>query len=184
MSRLLFTIFSVFFLASCASTTSVIPAAQTAAGALLVVMPLEGEYGTQASDMLAQQLLQEGYRVVERSRIEQVLRELGYSRDFRFDASSLPKIGNHLGVHYIIVGSNTTMGVQRQLEMGGPLYSFDHVNMNLRLVSVSSGEILWAARYGNPMWTSAVSTQGDIQRGAKDLISEFQRTYSARLQCK
>ena len=131
---------------------------------------------SQASDMLAQQLLQEGYRVVERSRIEQVLRELGYSRDFRFDASSLPKIGNHLGVHYIIVGSITTMG--------GPLYSFDHVNMNLRLVSVSSGEILWAARYGNPMWTSAVSTQGDIQRGAKDLISEFQRTYSARLQCQ
>ena len=132
-------------------------------------MPLQGEYGTQAADMITQQLLEAGYRVVERSRIEQILRELGYADDTRFDSSTLPRIGNQLGVQKLFVGSITTMG--------SPFYSFDHVNISLRLVSVSSGEILWAAKYGNPLWTSALGTQGDIQRGAKDLVSEFMRTY-------
>lgn len=174
MNKLLVFLASTGLLTSCVSTTSVIPAKGASSGPLLAVMPLEGEYGSQASDMIAQQLMERGYRVVERSRIEQVLHELGYSSDNRFDSSTLPRIGNQLGVQRLFVGSITTIG--------GPLYSFDHANISLRLVSVSSGEILWAAKYGNPMWTSAMSTQGDIQRGAKDLVAEFMRTYSRHLQ--
>jgi TolB-like protein len=123
--------------------------------------------------MITLKLLENGFRVVERSQIEQVLTELGYGGDKRFASSSLPSIGRQLGVQKLFVGSVTTAG--------GPFYSFDHVNISLRLVSVSSGEILWAAKYGNPMWTSAVSTQGDIQRGARDLVNEFMDTYAKRL---
>ena len=173
MIRLIATLAFATLFSSCASTTSVIPSSDSGSGPLLAVMPLDGEYGSQTSDMITQKLLERGFRLVERSQIEQVLKELGYSGNKRFVSSSLPRIGQQLGVQKLFVGSVTTGG--------GPLYSFDHVNISLRLVSVSSGEILWAAKYGNPMWTSAMSTQGDIQRGSRDLVKEFMDTYAKRL---
>ena len=60
--------------------------------------------------------------------------------------------------------------------MGGPLYSFPHVNMTAKVVDTRTGQIVWIGRYGNAMWTSAISTQDDIQRGAHDLIQEFKKT--------
>jgi TolB-like protein len=173
MVRIALLLFFMAFITSCASTTSVSPSAGATSGPLLAVMPLEGEFGTQASDMITHKLLDSGFRMVERSQIDQVLKELGYAGNKRFADFSLPKIGRQLGVQKLFVGSVTAAG--------GPLSSFEHVNINLRLVSVSSGEILWAAKYGNPMWTSAMSTQGDIQRGARDLVNEFKNTYAKQL---
>lgn len=173
MVRIALLLFFMAFITSCASTTSVSPSAGATSGPLLAVMPLDGEFGTQASDMITHKLLDSGFRMVERSQIDQVLKELGYAGNRRFADFSLPKIGRQLGVQKLFVGSVTAAG--------GPLSSFEHVNINLRLVSVSSGEILWAAKYGNPMWTSAMSTQGDIQRGARDLVNEFKNTYAKQL---
>lgn len=173
MVRISLLLFFMAFITSCASTTSVSPSAGATSGPLLAVMPLDGELGTQASDMITHKLLESGFRMVERSQIDQVLKELGYAGNRRFADFSLPKIGRQLGVQKLFVGSVTAAG--------GPLSSFEHVNINLRLVSVSSGEILWAAKYGNPMWTSAMSTQGDIQRGARDLVNEFESTYAKQL---
>lgn len=173
MVRIALLLFFMAFITSCASTTSVSPSAGATSGPLLAVMPLDGELGTQASDMITHKLLESGFRMVERSQIDQVLKELGYAGNRRFADFSLPKIGRQLGVQKLFVGSVTTSG--------GPLYSFEHVNINLRLVSVGSGEILWAAKYGNPMWTNAMSTQGDIQRGARDLVNEFKDTYAKQL---
>jgi TolB-like protein len=45
--------------------------------------------------------------------------------------------------------------------------------MSLRLLDVETGEVLWASKYGNPLWSSAISTQADIQRGAAFLRTAF-----------
>jgi TolB-like protein len=173
MKSFIFYVVSIILVTSCTSTVSFIPSEANTSMPLLAVMPLEGEYGTQAADMITQELIVYGYRVLERSQIDPVLQELGYSGDRRFDPSSLPKIGKQLGVRRLFVGSITTIG--------GPLYSYPHANISLRLVEVATGKILWTARYGNPMWSSAISTQGDIQRGARDLVREFTRTFGSRL---
>ncbi len=131
----------------------------------IAVMPFAGEYGEQAADFVAEELLMNGFRVVERSRVEQVLRELNFSGDPRFDSTTLPAIGRQLGLKEVLVGSISAVG--------GPLYSYKHVNISLRLVDVETSDVLWVARYGNPMWSSAISTQGDIQRGARHLAREF-----------
>ena len=63
--------------------------------------------------------------------------------------------------------------------MGGPLYSFAHASMTARVVNAHTDSILWLGRYGNPAWTSAISTQGDIQRGARDLVVNLKKTLPA-----
>ena len=78
---------------------------------------------------------------------------------------ALSSYGEELGVRYLFTGTVSAEG--------GPLYSFDHVNMTLRLIDVQSGQTRWIGRYGNSMWTSAISTQGDLQRGSKALVAEF-----------
>ena len=133
------------------------------------VTELKGPDGDVASDLIAQGLLGKGYRVVERSQIDHVLSELGRSGDSRFDSASIAAAGRQLGLHELLVGSVN-------LE-GGPLYSFKHANITLRLVDVETGELLWASTYGNPGWTSAISTQGDLQRGAEYLTDEFFRAF-------
>ena len=109
---------------------------------------------------------------MERSRIEAVFRELGFVGDRRFDPTSLPQVGRLLGLREVVVGSISAAG--------GPLYSYAHINIALRLVEVETGEVLWASRYGNPLWSSAISTQGDVQRGAESLAQNFCADFGAR----
>lgn len=128
-------------------------------------MPLQGEFGEQASDLIAEQLALNGIPTIERNQLDVLLRENGFKGNEMFDQASLPEFGRLLGVKRMFTGTITTVS--------GPLYSFPHANITLKVVDVSTGRVTWIGRYGNSMWTSAISTQGDIQRGAKHIVREF-----------
>ncbi len=168
-----FSLLFVILSAACASTkTTRAPSFRPLSGDRLAVMPLRGPHGDLAADLINQGLLDCGLRIVERSHLDTVLRELGYRGDERFDPATIPAVGRVLGLREVVVGSISAVG--------GPLYSYDHVNMTLRVVEVETGEVLWASRYGNSLWSSAISTQGDVQRGAAKLAQAICRDFANR----
>lgn len=154
-----------FFLVSCASTSSVVLNSQTN-NSTLAVLPLDGAMGNQASDLIAQELAVNDIETMAQSKIVPLV-----AVDTDLSASSPDAIkkyadlGERLGVKYVLTGTVSAEG--------GPLYSFKHVNMTLNLIDVRTGETRWIGRYGNSLWTSAISQQGDLQRGSKAIVREF-----------
>ncbi len=152
-------------LVGCASTTSTVisqsPSPPTAA-----VLPLEGPLGSQAADLLSAQFAENGVVTVERAKVIPLINiDAGLSSAQPKTVESFSRFGDGLGVHYLFVGTVSAVG--------GPLYSYAHVNMTLRLIDTRTQQTRWIGRYGNSMWSSAISTQGDLQRGARDLVREF-----------
>ncbi len=141
---------------------------------VVAVLALDGPHGEQASDYITEQLALNGILPIERTQIDAILAEHGYRDNKSFNQSTLADYGQMLGVKKIFMGTIS--------EIRGPLYSFSHVNMTLKLVDVSTGNVLWIGRYGNSLWTSAISTQGDIQRGAKWIVQEFIKVYGRDLE--
>ena len=82
-----------------------------------------------------------------------------------FNQDSLPRYGRLLGVEKIFTGTITTSR--------GGFSSYPHAFITIRLIDVPTGKVTWIGRYGNTKWSSAISTQGDIQRGARDIVQEF-----------
>lgn len=171
MSRLrqmLLVVFGGLAMAACTSTQSVTLPDVSGSAPSVAIIPFEGPLGTQAVDMISQQLAASGVAVVERARVRT---NLGIDTDLAtgapVEASALAALGSELGVNYLFAGTVSAAG--------GPLYSFAHVNMTLRLIDVRTGQTRWIGTYGNPFWTSAISQQGDLQRGARDLVKEFVR---------
>jgi TolB-like protein len=163
---------TLLFYAGCASTSSVMVNHSLAEKPIIAIMPLEGDYGEQASDLIAEQLALNGIPTIERAQLKTLLRENGFKENEMFNQASLPEYGRLLGVKRMFTGTITTVS--------GPLYSFPHANMTLKVVDVSTGKVIWIGRYGNSMWTSAISTQGDIQRGAKAIVKEFIKVHGTK----
>ena len=132
-------------------------------------MSLTGAGHQQASDLIAEQLALNGIPALERAQLNIVLKEHGFRGNEKFDQTSLAEYGSLLGMKKVFAGTITAVS--------GPLYSFPHVNITLRVVDVATGKVTWIGKYGNSLWTSAISTQGDIQRGAKHIVKEFVKTH-------
>jgi curli biogenesis system outer membrane secretion channel CsgG len=110
------------------------------------------------SDILINRLVKDGtYSLIERSRIDAVLREQDLGASGRLDASSAAQIGKTLGVDAVIIGSVTRMDAQTRnsggsfgirLPFGLSVESTDvdaYVQLNVRMVSTTTGEILAVA---------------------------------------
>jgi TolB-like protein len=116
--------------------------------------------------LISEAFAQKGIAVIERAEAVPYLAiDTDLSSASPDAVQSFSKLGHTLGVRFLFIG---TVSAER-----GPLYSFPHVNMTLRLIDVESGETRWLGRYGNSLWTSAISEQGDLQRGASDIVDEF-----------
>lgn len=157
---------TILLFTACASPTSSVLVPIVSGAPTVAILPLEGELGGQAEDLLAIELANRGIGVVERSRVRQVI-----AIDTDFVASSpdevkaLNSIGKQLGVDFVFSG---TVSTDR-----GPMASYPHVFMTLRLLSIEDGQTRWIGRYGDSMWSSAFSTQGDLKRGVQFIAKEF-----------
>jgi TolB-like protein len=154
---------------SCASTSSVMVHPSDGGPPKIAILPLTGNLGVQASDMIAERLAMEGIATVERGHLDEVMREVGFKDNAMFDQSSLPEYGKLLGVKVLLTGSVTSSR--------GLLSSYAHVFITLKAVDVATGKVTWIGRYGNSKWSSATSTQGDLERGAKDIVREFIKSH-------
>ena len=104
--------------------------------------------GQGASDMLATELVKsKTFRVVERDKINTLLKEQDFSNTDRVDASTATQIGKVLGVKYIITGAVTEYGQSKSGGGGGGVRVgktgyFSAVD--IRVLDGTTGEIVFA----------------------------------------
>lgn len=116
------------------------------------------DVGKGISLLLEQKLVEDGkYRVVDRNTMDKILKEQNFSNSDRVNPGTAAKIGQILGVGYIIVGSITQFGRDDKhigasgggyglgkFGLGG-LHKNDSkavVNVTAKMVDVNTGEIL------------------------------------------
>ena len=118
------------------------------------------DVGKGMADMVVDELINEGsFRVIERKRIDTVLAEQDFAQSNRADpsAAKMAKVGKVLGVRYIIAGSITKFNTSDKNYSAagiikGPIGGFglkkskSEVQLNVRVIDATTGEILIAAK--------------------------------------
>ncbi len=166
---------AALLLAACAAPkVAVNPRADFSAIKRVAVLPFAGPKGELAADVMTQSLLQSGADVVERQRLDAVLKEQSLTASAAFDPATARQIGRLLGVDALFVGTvaestpQTTYIVSQSANPqanvtqvgGGTVYSEGTVmgmpsaqllsttaNVSLlsRMVDVETGSVLWSA---------------------------------------
>jgi curli biogenesis system outer membrane secretion channel CsgG len=119
------------------------------------------DVGKGISDLIVKRLVQDGtYSVIERQKMDLILKEQNFSNSDRANPTSAAKIGKLLGVDAIIVGSITQFGNEtKNTGVGGGgggfggfgLGGFKHKNskaivtLDARIVNIDTGEIMAVA---------------------------------------
>jgi len=112
--------------------------------------------GDVVSDEFILQLIRKGYSVIERNKIDTVLREQNLGESNRLEASTVKQIGKILGVDAIITGTI----IKYQEDQNITVYTTDkdgkvtsqmtlqqaEVEISARMFDVETGEIVWIAR--------------------------------------
>ena len=151
---------------SCASTSSMLVEDSSDLDPVVAILTLDGPFGSQAAELLSLELAKKGVVVAERSeRLNTISIDTDLSAAAPEKVKFLKSYGEELGVDYVFVGTTSADK--------GPLYSYAHVFMTLRLIDVNTGKTRWVGNYGNSFWSSAISTQGDLERGVRNLTKEF-----------
>ncbi len=118
------------------------------------------DIGKGIADMLVTQLVRNGtYSVIERNKLDQVLREQNFQQSGRADASTAAQLGRILGVDAIIIGSITQFGRDdKKVGLGGGVRvggiglggvgrrsAKAVVQIDARIVDIKTAEILGVA---------------------------------------
>lgn len=166
---------SIAALTTCAgSTSSVLIPAMPATAPKVAILPLDGPLGAQAVDLISEELAKSGIQTAERAdRVATIAVDTDLSPAEPATVRSYSNYGAQLGVRYLFAGTVSAVH--------GPLYSYAHVNMTLRLIDARTGQTRWIGKYGDSHWSSAISTQGDLQRGARNMVKEFIKSGGAEL---
>ena len=166
---------ALLLLGACAAPkVAVNPRADFSAVKRVAVLSFNGAKGDLAADLMTQSLLERGADVVERQRLDGVLREQQLTADSAFDPATARRLGKLLGVDALFVGTVAESTPQSSYIVsqsnnpqsnvtkvsGGTVYSEGSVlgmpnsqllsttaNVSLlsRMVDVETGSILWSA---------------------------------------
>ncbi len=113
--------------------------------------------GNAVADEFVLQLLDRGIMVVERSYLENIIKEQDLGTSGRLDTATIRKIGKLLGVDALIIGT-VVKGVQDRKErfylkdeqdrMREEIFVVNaEVSINARMVDVETGAVIWASSY-------------------------------------
>lgn len=157
------------------------PEARTAAGAALAVLPFENltthqNAGAILADLLTTELYRLGsLRVMESSRTRSLLAGAFGEADGRGESAYAQEVGRKLGVQMVLMGSVSEYGYQYGLREE-PV-----VGVNMRLVRVSDGAVVWATSesdIGSGFW-SRESVNEVAQRVARRSAERLGKAISA-----
>jgi len=175
-TKLFFTLPFLGLLAACATPrVAVNPRADFSAVKRVAVLPFSGPKGDLAADMLTQSLVAQGADVIERQRLDDVMKEHSLTSSSAFDPATAKELGKLLGVDALFLGtvaestpaetylvsasekprmtsvtpiSNTNMYSEGSV-MGIPnsqlLSTTANVSLVSRMVDVQTGSIMWSA---------------------------------------
>ena len=175
-TKLLCTLPLLGFLAACMTPrVAVNPRADFSAVKRVAVLPFNGPKGDLAADMLTQSLVAQGADVIERQRLDDVMKEHSLSSSSSFDPATAKELGRLLGVDALFLGTvaestppstylvsasekprvttvtqvvNTNIYPEGSV-MGIPnsqlLSTTANVSLVSRMVDVQTGTIMWSA---------------------------------------
>lgn len=112
--------------------------------------------GEVVSDEFVLQLMKKGYSVIERRKIDTILKEQNLGESNRLESSTVKKIGKILGVNVVITGTV----IKYQEDQNITVYTTDkdgrvtsqiilqqaEVEVSARMFDVETGEIVWTAK--------------------------------------
>ena len=139
--------------------------------------------GRGASDMLITALFKtKRYRVYERERLKSIMKEQKLQMSGAVDMSTAVQIGKLVGAKYIVTGAVTEFGVAKSGARGGGYFSVGkkwyRSTVDVRAVSVQTGEIVFADSGSGALKSSAVSVLGF---GGGESYDEKKATESMRM---
>jgi curli biogenesis system outer membrane secretion channel CsgG len=144
-------LFLCFFISSCAVQSIVIKPGYdfTKIKRVAVLDFKDAAYypnsGSMASELFVKYLLKTGYNVIERAELDSILKEYQLSAQGIIDRSQTKEFGKIAGVDAIITGSIPTAVPERDYyENGNIRYIAAQVGLTCRMISVETGEVLWA----------------------------------------
>jgi len=113
--------------------------------------------GAMVADEFVYQLLDRGITVVERSQLDNILKEQDLGQSGRLDATTIKKIGKILGVDALIMGTVIKCIPDRkerfylkdeQGKLKEEIFLIDaEVGINARMVDTETGIVVWASSY-------------------------------------
>lgn len=160
----------------------------------VAVVSFQGQKGDVAADMLAQALLQYGADVVERQRLDDILREQNLSSRNLLDYNTAKKVGKILGIDAIFLGSvidvksNSTYIVHNNASNpqnaisnidGKTIYASGNVSgLNDSQILSTTAEVALSVRMvdietASVMWSAYMSYEGFDIASAMSSISGF-----------
>lgn len=194
--RILLALPALAFLAACVTPrVAVNPRADFSAIKRVAVLPFNGPKGELAADMLTQSLLAHGVDVVERQRLDAVLKEQALSASTSFDSATAYQLGKILGIDAIFVGtvgestpqssylvSGTDNAIVTNVTQvsGSSVYSEGSVlgMPNSQIFSTTANVSLVSrmvdAQTGSIMWSASMSYEGfDITSAMREISESF-----------
>ena len=110
--------------------------------------------GAQLQDVFTTELVKTGrFRVIERERLQDILKEHDLSVSGRIDTSTAVELGRLLGVEYLLTGAVTEYGMQQAGGRAPRIGRLPGVRaqrrtfeaaIDARLINTTTGEIMWA----------------------------------------
>ncbi|MDD2805872.1 MAG: CsgG/HfaB family protein [Elusimicrobiales bacterium] len=190
----------LFLLAACATPkVAVNPRADFSTVKRVAVLSFSGPKGELAADLMTQSLLENGADVIERQRLDSVMREQSLTASSAFDPSTAKQIGKLLGVDALFVGTVAESTPQSSYIVsqsanpqsnvtqvsGGTIYSEGSVlgMPNSQLLSTTANVSLLSrmvdVQTGSIMWSASMTYEGfDIPSAMTGITDAFIRSLS------
>jgi curli biogenesis system outer membrane secretion channel CsgG len=188
-------------LAACVTPqVAVNPRADFSAIKRVAVLPFSGGRGDLAADMLTQSLIAHGADVVERQRLDSVLKEQSLSASTSFDPSTAKQLGKLLGVDaifvgtvgestpqtsYLVSGSDNSIVTNVTRISGSSVHSEGSVlgMPNSQILSTTANVSLVSrmvdVQTGSIMWSASMTYEGfDIPSAMAGIAESFTRSLS------
>lgn len=192
---------ALLLLAACAAPkVAVNPRADFSGIKRVAVLPFNGPKGELAADLMTQSLLEHGADVVERQRLDAVMREQSLSNSGSFDPSTARQLGRLLGVDALFVGTVAESTPQSSYLVnqskdplvtsvtqvtGGTVYPEGSVMgmPNSQLLNTTANVSLLSrmvdVQTGSIMWSASMSYEGfDIPSAMSGITDAFIRSLS------
>lgn len=147
----------------------------------LAVLPFENFTNDEYADekirrIVITELLNREIDVIEPGEVTRLLRELKIKSVGSIKIAEIQDMGKTLGADAVMMGSVESFGTSRGISV-----TYPEVTVNLRLIEMSSGNIIWSTRHtsgGPDFWTRHFGSEGaSLSEAARKVVKEAIGTF-------
>jgi TolB-like protein len=142
----------------------------------IAVLPFENftsdDYaGEKVRSIVITELLSRGKDIVEPGEVTHLLKEMKLKSLKLLTVQDMQNIGETLGAEAVMMGAVESFGISKGISVNYP-----EVTVNIRLIEISSGEIIWSVRHtsGGPgFWMRHFGSEGpSLSETARKVVKE------------